>query len=382
MVKWSISFTLAALLCMGSWPVAAQQNSGWQCDRSRENAPVLKFRAGIGSGEFERFKAAWQGCFPQGHGGIHTIDLHSGGGSVSESLSIANYLVDRFRNKPPLLLTRVSSGSRCVSACTYLYLAGQRRIVESGASLEPHGFSGYHGVNVDKVMQAIAQQVTEKRQPICKVFQEVGERAWIRRLQEAGNGLGKALADRRLEWALEFVGQPVRECRDVERLVIAYSKLPPEKADLIAWIDSVMAITMPEVERAAALRSFRTHFAVQAGQVKADAAVPFDRPDRHLRWSLDAYLEGINAYLSRSGQGPRLKDIDAAVEDLRSVHDSAIGVASNLASGPLGNYLDTRRSDVDVPAFVKLMFSTSILYTRPLSREELCDHNLVNVGCN
>lgn len=381
MANWSCRALLAVLLGTACSLSAAQENAGWACDRSRAGAPVLSFRGGISGGEFKRFTTGWQSCFPQGHGGIHTIDLFSGGGDVEESLNIANFLVDAFRNKPPLLLTRVSSDSRCVSACTFLYLAGQRRVVEPRGSLEPHGFSGFQGADVDRVMQAIVKVSRGQRQEICKAYQDIGERAWVRRLQLAGNGLKQALADKRLEWTQELLGQQVRECADIERLVVTYAKLPPDRAALIAWIDSVMAITMPEVERAAALRSFRTHLAMQAGQVRTDAVQPLDRPERHLRWALDSHLAGINAYLEQSGQTPRLRDIDVAAEGLRSVHEAAIGRASDLASGSLGSYLDRRRNHVDVPAFVKLMFSTSILYTRPLTREELCDHNLVNVGC-
>ncbi len=373
---------LALLVAGAAAPALAQPASPWTCDRSRTGAPVLSFRGGVDPGEFNRFKAAWQGCFPSGYGGNHTIELHSGGGVVDEALAIANFLVDTFRNRPPLLQTRIPSGARCVSACTFLYVAGQRRTVEPGGSLEPHGFSRYLGARIDRVVREIDGVATEKRLGICKAFEVVDEMAWIRRLEAAGKGLKRVWADRRLAWVGEFLDMPVRTCPDLERKLVTYAKLPPDRAELIWWLDSVMAITLPEVERAAALRAFRTQFAIQAGQLNADAVPQLDRPVRHLRWALDASLEGINAYLDRSGRGPRLKDIDAASEDLRNVQQDAIGAATNSATGGLGTYLGRRRNDIDLPAFVKLMFSTSILYTRPLTREELCDHNLVNIGCD
>lgn len=363
-------------------PAGNQPPPPWNCDKSRPGNFVLHFRGDINPGEAQRFKAAWQGCYGGGYSGLSTIDLFSGGGVVTEALAISGLLVEEFRNKPPLLLTRISSGARCVSACTYLFVAGQRRQVEPGGSLEPHGFSGFLGERVDQVMEAIVSIANDKKVPVCKVFEGLGETAWLGRLNMAGKALRKPLADRRLAWALEFLEMPVRNCPELEKKIVAYAKLSPEKMELIAHLDSVTAITMPEVERSAALRAFRTQFAIQAGVMNNDPVPLLDKPERHLRWALDGYADGINAYLDKSGQGARLKDIDSAAEDLRAAHEERIGAATNSAVGQLGSYLNTRRNDVDLPAFVKLMFSTSILYTRPLTREELCDHNLANVGCD
>lgn len=373
----------AAALAAASMPALAQKPpQPWTCDKSRPGSHVLTFNGGIGPGEAQRFKAAWQGCYGAGYAGTYTIDLDSGGGAVTEALAIANALVEDFRNKPPLLLTRVSSSARCISACTYLFVAGQRRQVESGGSLEPHGFSSFSGHRVDRVIGAINSLVSERKMSVCKAFEAIDERAWIRRLEIASKALRRPLADRRLNWATEFMEIPVRSCADLEKKVEAFGKLSPDRMDLISHLDSVTAITMPEVERSAALRAFRTQFAIQAGVMAKDPIPLLDKPEGHLRWALDGYAAGINAYLDKSGQGPRLKDVDSAAEDLRVVHDERIGDSSNTAGGQLGSYLSKRRNDVDLPAFVKLMFSTSILYTRPLTREELCDHNLVNIGCD
>lgn len=371
---------LGLLLAPGVHAQAAD-NKPWTCTKDRDGLPVLRFGGPIDPGEAGRFRAAWQGCFPGGYGGMRTLSLESDGGVVDEALEIAGFLVAQFLGKPPLLVTRVEPGARCISACTYLFVAGQRRIVDSGGSLEPHGFSRYLGTRADRALGAIARTAEASNARVCAVARARGDFAWLSRSRAIGEGLALVLADRRLAWIQPFVDGAPAGCEAIERRVRAFQALSPERAELLGWLDSVMAVTLPEVERAAALRAFRTQFAIQAGQASSDGVPLLDRPDRQLRWALDASLAGINAYLERTGQGPRLQDIDLAAEDLRAVHQRVISDASDAATGKLGSYLARRRNDVDVPAFVKLMFSTSILYTRPVSREELCDHNLVNVGC-
>lgn len=373
---------LLAMFGQAAWGQQAGEPKGWRCDRSRADAPVLLFRGPIGQGEADRFRQAWRGCYPAGYRGTHTVDLNSGGGVVTEALTIARLLVEAFRNGPPLLLTRVSGGSRCVSACTYLFVAGQRRVVEPRGTLEPHGFSSFLGEPVDLVLPYVAKKVAESNKPPCEVAKDVDEFAWMFRLRAAGKAYGRALTDPRLAWVQPFLDIPKVNCAQVVRLLSAYLELPPERQRLVAWLDSVMRVTLPEVERAAALRAFRARFGASGGgPATADDDALLDRPEGHVRWALEAALEGINAYLDRARQGPRLKDVNAAADDVRAVHQALIDDAAAEVSGDLGTYMTSRQQDIDVPSFIKLMFSTSILYTRPVSREELCDHNLMNVGC-
>jgi hypothetical protein len=43
--------------------------------------------------------------------------------------------------------------------------------------------------------------------------------------------------------------------------------------------------------------------------------------------------------------------------------------------------LEQQQYEAAVQRFLRLMFSTSILYTRPLTREEMCAFNIVNENC-
>lgn len=73
---------------------------------------------------------------------ISVINLNSPGGDVSESILIAN-LIERYR-----ITTQVLSGGNCISACFFIFIAGNGRnavgIDLSGYTGLPLGFVGVH----------------------------------------------------------------------------------------------------------------------------------------------------------------------------------------------------------------------------------------------
>jgi hypothetical protein len=364
----------AVLACAAGTAHAGQ----WTCSRAGSQ-PVLKFSGGIEGGEYGRFLRAYADCFPGAVAGPQTIDLHSGGGAVNEALQIAEYLVSRFRDRPPLLATQVSPGSVCISACTYLFVAGQQRDVAAGGTLEPHGFSRFLGPPMRVAIRNAQQKAERDRVDLLDAL--MSDPAWIFRGNVIAQGLGRALAaDPRLTWIAEYYGAEADSRRDVARRFKSFMEMPPERQALIRQFDAVALSTLPELERLSALQAFNAQFAMARGSDKPAVPSKLDRPEALLRWAIDGYLEAVNAFIDATRAGPRLRDLDAS--GLRQVHEERSGSAFNLANGKLGSFLAARANDIDVPAFVRLMFSVSILYTRPLTREEMCDANLVNRGCD
>ena len=350
----------------------------WTCSRTASN-PVLRFVGGIDVGEYGRFVKAYAECFPGPVSGPQTIDLHSGGGVVGEALQIAEHLVNRFRGRPPLLATQVSPGSVCISACTYLFIAGQQRDVAAGGTLEPHGFSGFSGAPMLAAIKRAHQKAERDRVDLLDAL--MSDLAWISRGNVVAQGLGRALAaDPRLAWIAEHYGAEARSRADLARRFKSFIEMPPERQALIRQFDAVALSTLPELERLSALQAFNAQFAMARGSDKPVLPSKMDQPEALLRWALDGYLQAVNTFIDATRAGPRLRDLDAS--GLRQVYEERSGSAFNLANGKLGSFLAARANDIDVPAFVRLMFSVSILYTRPLTREEMCDANLVNRGCD
>jgi hypothetical protein len=71
-------------------------------------------------------------------------------------------------------------------------------------------------------------------------------------------------------------------------------------------------------------------------------------------------------------------DVQAKIANIVA---EVIRLSEQTAAAQLWPLLQTLKNEVNVEGLTRLMFSTSILYTRPLTREELCDTNIVNVGC-
>lgn len=100
-----------------------------------------------------------------------------------------------------------------------------------------------------------------------------------------------------------------------------------------------------------------------------------------MRWLLGEMDRAAKRYLS-SKKDDRDPKWDGAIatsvgERLRKTASSSIETASKQL---WDDYL-SKRNDIVRQGLLRLMFSVSILYTRPLTREELCAFNIVNENC-
>jgi len=356
-------------------PVSAAEIS---CDASdAQGSKSLLYSGPIAIGEKEKpgatFAARFNDCFPKTYKGITQVVLRSGGGRVDEGLAIAQFLINTGRTRGPVKVT-VPRGGYCISACTFLFVSGTFREVEPGASLEPHGFSSKRGLRIDRAFEQILAQQKLTGSPNVS-------RLWLLR-----GALGRTLASEpTLSWLNEglagFAAGSARADSPVERLLVAYKKYSPEQRDLLGALDSITEIVGTEVERAAALRAFRFHLDKAAGRPLGNLATSTGRDDELQRWMSAEYLTAINNYLAKARAGAPLRDLSSAREGIAQVQQSIIEDAFEAVNNDLWPLFSQRGNDIDVEGFVKLMFSTSIVYTRPVTREELCDLNLVNSGC-
>lgn len=363
---------LAAALFAAAGPARAGE---WQCLSGSGGAVrVLALEKGITRGEHDRFRSAFRQCFPDSYTGQRTVDLDSGGGSVVEALKIARDLVD-WGSGPRPIATQVSPGGVCISACTYLFVAGRLRNVRTGGSFEPHGFSSFKGPRIDAAIEAIRDKDGTLQWPRLELQ--------VARLQVLAGWLpALARGDARLGFAVEWLGDiAARLARlevtrpEVARLAERFLALPPAQRAFIQNLDAILHSAIPELERVAALKGFEPVLTA-AGS----APVTLDER-RYFEWVVGEFALAANAYLRSVNDTRPVKLGDDFLRGVLTLQRERVADVVSTVRDELGPYLQTRADQIDIAGLVRLMFSVSILYTRPLTREELCDLNIVNRDC-
>jgi hypothetical protein len=361
------------ILLIGLLVSAVAQAGTWRCDRVANGESVLIFEGGVGPGEYQRFRAEFNSCFPRGYLGQRVVNLYSGGGLVGEALAIARDIVSEGRGPRPIA-TRIRRGSHCISACTFLFVAGRLRDVETGGSFEPHGFSIYLGPRIDIALEkARAAQLSVAELQISRLMLLAD---WLPKLAED---------DPRFKWAASWVGkylpEVLRTGSAMGTALPGFALLSRAQREFIQQLDSVISVVMPEVERVSALKEFEQLLA-DSGNPLVREAPTFDA-QIYKGWITKVTKSAANEYL-QSLREIRLFELGDAFSDqvLASLRENNNSTRKNLSNpNGLGPYLVSRGDEIDVAGLVTLMFSTSILYVRPVSREEMCDLNIVNRDC-
>lgn len=360
---------IAVLLLVATAPALANT---WKCLSNREGTiRILSFEGGIDKGEFARFRSAFVACFPDNYSGQRTVDLNSGGGSVAEALQIARAIAGTGSGPRPVA-TQVSSGSVCISACTYLFISGRLRNVRTGGSFEPHGFSSYKGARIDEAIRR-AQGTNGDIQwgnVDVQIPRLLAIAAWMP-LLAAGDG------------RFNFAAQALSDIADSDRATKAalltvlrrFASLPDPQRAFIQNIDAILASAVPELERVAALKGFERLL------VSTGAAAPTLDERRYFNWVAREVELAANAYLRAINDSKPAKLGDDFLGAVLSMQRERVESVIKTVRSELGPYLESRADQIDIAGLVKLMFSVSILYTRPLTREELCDLNIVNRDC-
>jgi len=372
---------VASRLSVGLWLCgvlggATQAWAGeWDCKGNREGSRFLTLAGAIEAGEFDRFNASFKACFPPGYVGQRTIDLFSGGGSVTEALNIADMMI-REGSGPRPLAVRVSRGRYCISACTFLFMAGRLRDVALGASFEPHGFSRFLGDRIDVAIQ----RATDKSGSIQwdKLELQMARLSflafWLQPLAEADKRFDFAAS-----WSAELADARGRGNGAIPRLVQGFLAMPAPQREFVQMLDGVLKGAMPEQERAAALKAFVPLLKRWGGQ-NIDEQPYLE--ERYFNWVVGEFEAAMKIYLRKiKDNRPPVLGQNFMTSVIVAMRDGAADVEQTVTQ-QLGPYLDKRSDQIDLTGLTKVMFSTSILYTRPMTREELCDLNVINRDCS
>ncbi len=296
-------------------------------------------------------------CFPTGANFTPTLWLNSGGGLVHAGLEMAHDIIQYSSRRPVRVM--VAPGGRCISACTFIFISGEFREVPPVATFEPHGFSSWLGTSPAKVEKWSARDPN------------------LRRLWTAVNHLGAHFEDEGLST------KPLEPLRDALRSESdnaysdaqkAFFHMPRAYRDIVVDWDSVLQVTITEIERQVALRTLLGATEDEPAQERAEEV---DRRSSALANRLTTVLD---RNLKKSRQGRKTAAETSAGQAIKELISSQIEQTTDAAI-KLGRLMNRRKGDIDIRALTNFMFSTSILYVRPLTREELCDSNVMNVGC-
>lgn len=342
-------------------------------------------------------------CF-RGYAGMRQIRLHSGGGSVDSSLAMSEFLIGQENVATSVIASVVDAkGVRkpghCISACTYLFVAGASRDVPAGASFEPHGFSSWR--NYTSPFLRFVCHGTLARPP-TKDFAALYERAQVAWIQSDFcdswwgyiGALRKAVSNSELpaDDLLEFIiTTPTEGKSDLSPLgaqlaEIQRQALTPPRRKLLKSMRDTLASALSELQREMALHAYG-----QARIGRPTAAAYFDQ--LAVKYGRDWIAVGFDR---------AIRQFHADVQDRVTRGAETWNVAGELIGGlvrtvgtdadetmrtQLMSYLANRRNNqremgLDDDKLMSLMFSTSIIYMRPLSRDELCDLNVVTRGCD
>jgi hypothetical protein len=188
-------------------------------------------------------------------------------------------------------------------------------------------------------------------------------------------------SDERLAWMWDFYSIQSEEW--VKELCVKFTNLKPGQRELLASLDSITELIMTEVERHAALKAFQPYMDQIAGrQISGSVALSSGWEEADWQRLSEAFLTELNKYLSKSKSEPELKNLEMIHTDAIEEISARVRDTMGTVNSKLWPYLSRREREIDLEGLIRLMFSTSILYTRPLTREELCDFNIVNRDCS
>lgn len=368
---------LAAALAAG-----AVQAADIECQTNKAGQRFVVYEGSVAPKDGERFRGVFARCYDAAYRGSMTVLLFSGGGIVDEGLAIARFLVEQSRSRGPVTV-RVPKDAYCISACTYIFAAGAFRQVDTGASLEPHGFSAYAGLRLDRALARLLPLLEKEPAKAPQLKAEIK----VIRLVFAGKALeGLLNSDARLGWLLSFYATALGGLPRDDFVIVAmkaFAALNGEQRRLVAEIDSIVNLVVTEIEREAALAAFRPHLDALAGRPRStELGLITGKEEQHARWMNAELQAALNRYLARAKAGAPLRDLGPVPTMVAQLQAERVRDTMGTVDAKLWPFLRTRSDDIDLEGFVRLMFSTSILYTRPLTREELCDFNLVNSGCS
>lgn len=346
----------------------------------------VRYEGGVELGDDERFERVFVNCFGGGYRGPMGVRLVSDGGSVDAGLGIASFLVRVSKSVGPVSI-HVPRGEACISACTYIFVAGTFRTVAAGASLEPHGFSAFSGHRIDRVAAVAATKPDEKeRLKILRDYAKFSRLSWLSKVLQPS-----IVAEPRLEWlgqALHPFSAETLTLQSLRDFLSHFENLTALQRSTLGALDSVTELVVTEVERAAAMAAFKPHLARLSGRPVTDIVPTVSQEAENMQIMHSAYMAVLGQFLlpsNRNTAGARpvtVKESSAVLERIKSAQSRRALDTSNTVNEKLWPFLATRTDAIDVEGLVKLMFSTSILYTRPIAREELCDLNLVNRDCD
>ncbi|HRB17908.1 MAG TPA: hypothetical protein PK224_19070 [Nitrospira sp.] len=133
-----VHFVLILVQLFVAIEYAAAGGSKFACspDPKEPNTGIFSFTGKIEYEDGPPFQRELKSCLDK-QGKIGRIDLDSTGGSVKAAFIMAEEISKYgFR-------THVPAGSRCVSACTLVFLGGRRRTKDLDGTYEVHAYSAY-----------------------------------------------------------------------------------------------------------------------------------------------------------------------------------------------------------------------------------------------
>lgn len=347
---------LTGLLCLACAPAWA---ATVKC-LSVNGKPYVQYDGGVKAGDADALRQTMNECFPASRPGTAELWLRSPGGSVDEGLKMAAFI--RTWSARRGLRVRVAvadQASYCISACTFLFVAGGLREVPPGSSFEPHGFSGWKGPKLDAV-----EKWTDSEP---NVF----------RLSKAIALLGSRLPSAGYEAPgyLELFNALQEDDISPAAVQAQFQKIPQPFRELLVEWDGLLGVWIPELERRVAFRRLMERAGVQGADLPVEVSAETFELSPPM---MDRVIAKQLAKSRLPWRPSATADPGLTLTDLvRAQIESSKRTANRLWDEVLGH----AESEFARAGLIRLMFSTSIIYTRQLTREELCDTNIVNIGC-
>lgn len=293
------------------------------------------------------------------------VDLHSGGGDMRAGIDMGRDLLSAEVH------TRISPGNACVSACTFIFLGGRYREVMPGGSFQPHGFSGWKFDDDGQLFKP------NKLSAVLYIHPELWRdaRAYTKQLCGYLPGFAEGLRPV-ADWCLGMRFDPDTSSfippgvATGKKGLDGLSEADIGKFVVVALLARFIATPMMELERDVALRHLR------------DGSVGEIDQRHYVAWIVDNFGLVAQMYLNLTKSKEKLAKPDpqlaVAIGDLvKEVMTTATDGAQQIKG-----FLAERRKDdeINADALTKLMFSTSIIYTRPLTSKEMCRAGVVTIA--
>lgn len=335
--------------------------------KSEKNQPVVFAKGGIEIKEvngrlvtdLEKLKDAIAKCrarYAKDNQVVTILDIHSGGGVLDQGLKMGEYLMSHRSG----IYTRVSPGNYCVSACTFVFLGGEYREVMNGASFEPHGFSSWRPPQDSPwtldynamfwfLLDKDAFQAKRVELGLCRFLPEFGETF-------------KATTDA----CIDFLRG---NSPDVNLFA---KRLSDKDQTMVFVITRYMSAAMMELEREAAL-----HY-LQAGNA------PPVNSAYYVQWLLEGMRIGARVRAGKQTAVPAVENLSPAFKKFVEQLVDRVRIGAESGAQNIKQFLDRRNAGtqggVDEKALAQLMFSTSIVYTRPLTNKEMCQSFVTTIS--